>query len=92
MSTAITISMDQYNDMLESIRWLDALEAAGVDNWQGFDEAQRSFRENGGKDDDQNGADGRGADGEPASGRDGEAQDSLSGVQPPEANSAGKDA
>jgi len=35
----ITISEEEYNKMLDRIMWLAALEAAGVDNWQGFDEA-----------------------------------------------------
>lgn len=41
----ITISEEEYNAMLDRIMWLDALEAAGVDNWQGFDEAREIYKE-----------------------------------------------
>ena len=41
----ITISEEEYNKMLDRIMWLDALEAAGVDNWQGFDEAREIYKE-----------------------------------------------
>ena len=39
----ITISEEEYDKMLDRIMWLDALEAAGVDNWQGFDEAREIY-------------------------------------------------
>jgi len=32
----ITISMDEYLSMVERLDWLDALEQAGVDNWEGI--------------------------------------------------------
>jgi hypothetical protein len=41
----ITISEEEYNKMLDRIMWLEALEAAGVDNWQGFDEACEIYKE-----------------------------------------------
>jgi hypothetical protein len=41
----ITISEEEYNKMLDRIMWLDALEAAGVDNWEGFDEAREIYKE-----------------------------------------------
>jgi len=41
----ITISEEEYNKTLDHIMWLDALEAAGVDNWQGFDEAREIYQE-----------------------------------------------
>jgi hypothetical protein len=44
-ATMITISEEEYNAMLDRIMWLDALEAAGVDNWQGFDEARKIYKE-----------------------------------------------
>jgi hypothetical protein len=44
-ATMITISEEEYNKMLDRIMWLDALEAAGVDNWQGFDEAREIYKE-----------------------------------------------
>ena len=41
----VTIPQDEYNKMLERLMWLDALEAAGVDNWEGFDEAREIYQE-----------------------------------------------
>lgn len=41
----VMIPQDEYNDLLESARWLCALEAAGVDNWEGFDEACKILKE-----------------------------------------------
>lgn len=35
----VTISVEEYNEMKDRLAWLDALEAAGVDNWSGFDSA-----------------------------------------------------
>lgn len=37
----VTITLDRYNDLIKSEETLRALEAAGVDNWQGFDEAMK---------------------------------------------------
>jgi len=39
----ITITKEEYDDLLESSRWLDCLEQAGVDNWPGLDYAQGLF-------------------------------------------------
>lgn len=36
----ITISKKQYDHLIERVSWLDCLEAAGVDNWCGFEHAQ----------------------------------------------------
>lgn len=36
----ITISKSEYAQLLEDQEWLQCLEAAGVDNWTGFEEAQ----------------------------------------------------
>lgn len=35
----ITISLKEYNSLCERNDWLNCLEAAGVDNWCGWDEA-----------------------------------------------------
>lgn len=35
----ITIPRAMYEDFLDTERWLDALMAAGVDNWDGYDNA-----------------------------------------------------
>ena len=37
----ITISVKEYNQLLEASNFLNCLIDAGVDNWPGYDEAQR---------------------------------------------------
>lgn len=37
----ITIPLAQYNSLVEDAKFLDALNAAGVDNWEGYSEAYR---------------------------------------------------
>lgn len=37
----ITIPKEDYDELMYQSTWLSALEAAGVDNWDGFEEAQR---------------------------------------------------
>jgi hypothetical protein len=44
MST-ITIHQEEYNELLDRVMWLDALEAAGVDNWEGCDIAREIYQE-----------------------------------------------
>jgi hypothetical protein len=44
-ATMITISEEEYNKMLDRLMWLDALERAGVDNWDGWEEAQEIYQE-----------------------------------------------
>ncbi len=39
MSKTITISVEEYNDLLDDAEFLNALRMAGVDNWDGYDEA-----------------------------------------------------
>lgn len=41
----VTISADQYEQLLEDSSWLSALRAAGVDNWEGYDYAMELLRE-----------------------------------------------
>lgn len=41
----VTIPKKEYEDLLESQKWLDALENAGVDNWSGCDYAKELFNE-----------------------------------------------
>ena len=40
----ITISKKEYEELLDSQVFLDCLEAAGVDNWQWYDEAVKEYR------------------------------------------------
>ncbi|MGQ1358467.1 hypothetical protein ACT414_18885 (plasmid) [Acinetobacter baumannii] len=41
----VTISKERYQELLKDESWLAALEAAGVDNWSGYDEAREIQRE-----------------------------------------------
>jgi len=41
----VTISKSEYESLLEDSLWLSALEAAGVDNWQGYDSAREIYEE-----------------------------------------------
>ncbi len=36
----IEISEDEYNDLIAASEFLECLEACGVDNWCGYDDAQ----------------------------------------------------
>ena len=36
----VVIEKKRYEELLEQEKWLRALEAAGVDNWNGYDFAQ----------------------------------------------------
>ena len=38
-SQTITIFIEEYNDLLDDAEFLNALRMAGVDNWDGYDEA-----------------------------------------------------
>lgn len=42
MDENITISVKRYNELVEAEAFLNRLFAAGVDNWEGYDEAQDS--------------------------------------------------
>lgn len=35
----VTISKEKYESLLKDSRFLEALKAAGVDNWEGYDDA-----------------------------------------------------
>lgn len=35
----VTISEQEYKDLINDQKFLEALRAAGVDNWEGFDDA-----------------------------------------------------
>jgi len=49
MSNQVTISLEEYESLLESQKWLTALETAGVDNWDGVDFARELYIELGGE-------------------------------------------
>lgn len=39
----VNIPRGEYEDLLEQAEWLRALEAAGVDNWDGYDYAAEIY-------------------------------------------------
>jgi len=41
----ITITKKEYDRLIEREEWLECLEAAGVDNWQGYDDARALLKE-----------------------------------------------
>jgi len=46
----VTITLQEYNTLCKKSDWLDCLEEAGVDNWQGIEEAIRIKNETEGDD------------------------------------------
>lgn len=46
----VTITKEEYDDLIESYQWLCAIESAGVDNWCGYEHAQEILREWGNED------------------------------------------
>jgi hypothetical protein len=45
MDEIVTIPKAEYEDLLADVKWLRALEASGVDNWEGFDFAKDLLKE-----------------------------------------------
>lgn len=39
----VTISKKEYEKLLHNVLWLECLESAGVDNWEGCSDAQELF-------------------------------------------------
>lgn len=37
------IRTEEYRHLLDRVRWLEALECAGVDNWEGIDQAHELY-------------------------------------------------
>ena len=46
----VTMSYEEYDELVEDQRFLLCLEGAGVDNWSGYDYAVEDYRENYGED------------------------------------------
>lgn len=44
-SAVITIPLTEYNTLTKDSIFLECLNEAGVDNWEGYDEAIHSFKE-----------------------------------------------
>ena len=49
MSDTVTISRFEYEKLTKDSEWLECLEAAGVDNWSGYDYAVDLYNELGQK-------------------------------------------
>lgn len=45
VNDTVTISTKQYNELISNQKFLFALQAAGVDNWDGYDFACEAFAE-----------------------------------------------
>lgn len=41
----VPVPREEYEELVEKSMWLDALESAGVDNWDGIDYAQEIYDE-----------------------------------------------
>lgn len=41
----VTITAKEHEELLRADMWVQALEAAGVDNWEGYDEAISIYQE-----------------------------------------------
>lgn len=41
----VTITKEEYDDLVESYQWLCELESSGVDNWCGYDHAKEILQE-----------------------------------------------
>ena len=41
----VTITKQEYESLLQDRKWLEALEGAGVDNWEGYDYAREIYNE-----------------------------------------------
>ena len=45
MEEKVTITKKEYEELLDSQKMLNALESAGVDNWEGYDFAMELYRD-----------------------------------------------
>lgn len=45
MTKTVTIDKEEYKELLEDQKFLYALQAAGVDNWDGYEYAQDIYQE-----------------------------------------------
>ena len=41
----VTISVEEYNELLDEKAFLDILRACGVNNWDGYSDAHEMYRE-----------------------------------------------
>lgn len=45
MEEKVTITLSEYNELIESKAFLECLEACGVDNWVGYGDAHEMMRD-----------------------------------------------
>lgn len=45
MSESFVLTLEEWQEIQERLAWLDAFEVAGVDNWEGEEEARRIYQE-----------------------------------------------
>ena len=45
MSQTVTIPLEEYLQLRDDSIWVECLNMAGVDNWDGFDEARQLYKE-----------------------------------------------
>lgn len=45
MCQTVTVDLKEYLRMIDRLDWLDCLEAAGVDNWEGVSCAREMYEE-----------------------------------------------
>lgn len=43
MADFVTVDAAEWEEIQEKLTWLECLERAGVDNWEGYDEAREMF-------------------------------------------------
>jgi len=41
----VTISVAEYEELLDAAMWEEAFRSAGVDNWDGYDDAMTIYRD-----------------------------------------------
>jgi ribosomal protein S2 len=46
LSVTVSMSVKEYQDLKRDQKMLEALEAAGVDNWEGYPDAMEIFEQN----------------------------------------------
>lgn len=45
MDETVTITKQHYEELKEAQTWVECLEACGVDNWSGYEDAQEMFKQ-----------------------------------------------
>lgn len=45
LEPTVTITVKEYESLQRDLQWLNAIECAGVDNWEGYEEAMNILEE-----------------------------------------------